>query len=194
MYNYRRGPNLCRTQYTLHSIDFLHLDYLSTSCVRDIATSKVMFKHQQIVKKTLILKWRRNQSTCDTARSQISSLRSNATSVPPTRISQHFNDLKPTCLPPTVRASTTTMFRGRTKGRVRARGSYGSTHKVPLKGLFSDGTWKCNCDPRLPAQQFQTKNGGKNHGRWCTLFLSRHQQSIYFVRRYISALQLIIRS
>ena len=23
-----------------------------------------------------------------------------------------------------------------------------------------------NCDPRLPAQHFQTKNGGKNHGRW----------------------------
>ena len=66
--------------------------------------------------------------------------------------------------------------------------------KVPLKGLFSDGMWKCtvtlllaslifsftslqkanlrpsrrpgNCDPRLPAQHFQTKNGGKNHGRW----------------------------
>ena len=39
--------------------------------------------------------------------------------------------------------------------------------KAPLKGLFSDGIWKCNCDPRLPAPRFQTKNGGKNHGRWC---------------------------
>lgn len=38
--------------------------------------------------------------------------------------------------------------------------------KVPLKGLFSDGVWKCNCDPRLQAQRFQTKNGGQNHGRW----------------------------
>ena len=39
---------------------------------------------------------------------------------------------------------------------------------MPLKkGLFSDGIWQCNCDPRLPAQHFQTKNGGKNHGRWC---------------------------
>ena len=58
------------------------------------------------------------------------------------------------------------MFRGRSKGRGRGRGGYGSVSKVPLKGLFSDGVWRCNCDPRLPAQHFQTKNGGKNHGRW----------------------------
>lgn len=60
------------------------------------------------------------------------------------------------------------MFRGRGNGfRGRRRGSHGETTKVPLKkGLFSDGIWQCNCDPRLPAQHFQTKNGGKNHGRW----------------------------
>ncbi|KAI9795505.1 MAG: hypothetical protein M1825_001455, partial [Sarcosagium campestre] len=34
------------------------------------------------------------------------------------------------------------------------------------KGLFEDGIWKCNCDPRQPADHFQTRNGGKNHGRW----------------------------
>ena len=39
--------------------------------------------------------------------------------------------------------------------------------KAPLKGLFADNIWRCNCDPRLPAQRFQTKNGGRNHGRWC---------------------------
>ncbi|MCJ1469629.1 hypothetical protein MMC07_008264 [Pseudocyphellaria aurata] len=38
--------------------------------------------------------------------------------------------------------------------------------KVPLKGLFSDGVWKCNCEPRLPAPRFQTKKEGPNHGRW----------------------------
>lgn len=58
------------------------------------------------------------------------------------------------------------MFRGRSKGRGRGGGDYGSVSKFPLKGLFSDGAWRCNCDPRLPAQHFQTKNGGKNHGRW----------------------------
>ncbi|KAL9111312.1 MAG: hypothetical protein Q9227_004189 [Pyrenula ochraceoflavens] len=34
------------------------------------------------------------------------------------------------------------------------------------KGAFLDGTWNCECEPRLPAEHFQTKNGGKNHGRW----------------------------
>lgn len=58
------------------------------------------------------------------------------------------------------------MFRGHNRGRGRGRGR-GSLEKVPLKGLFSDGTWHCNCEPRLPAEHFQTKNGGKNHGRWC---------------------------
>lgn len=57
------------------------------------------------------------------------------------------------------------MFKGRSKGRFRGRGN-GPVQKVPLKGLFTDGVWHCNCEPRLPAQHFQTKNGGKNHGRW----------------------------
>ena len=51
----------------------------------------------------------------------------------------------------------------------RARNTSYQNEKVPLKGLFSDGIWKCNCDPRLPAEHFQTKNGGRNHGRWCKL-------------------------
>ena len=63
------------------------------------------------------------------------------------------------------------MFKGRSKGRGRGRGDYRPIFKTPLKGLFSDGIWQCNCDPRLPAQHFQTKNGGKNHGRWCTYLM-----------------------
>ncbi|KAL8688820.1 MAG: hypothetical protein Q9218_005360 [Villophora microphyllina] len=55
-------------------------------------------------------------------------------------------------------------WRGRGGGRRRGGGS--SVQKVPLNGLFSDAVWHCNCAPRLPAQRFQTKNGGKNHGRW----------------------------
>ncbi|KAI4183399.1 MAG: hypothetical protein LQ346_006342 [Caloplaca aetnensis] len=58
------------------------------------------------------------------------------------------------------------MFKGRSRGGGRTRRGLNATQKVPLKGLFSDGTWHCNCAPRLPAQHFQTKNGGKNHGRW----------------------------
>lgn len=57
------------------------------------------------------------------------------------------------------------MFRGRAKGRAGTGND--SVQKVPLKGLFSDGIWKCNCDPRMTAQRLQTKNGGNNHGRWC---------------------------
>lgn len=65
------------------------------------------------------------------------------------------------------------MFRGRSKGgRGRGHAGYGSVSKIPLKGLFSDGIWQCDCDPRLPAQHFQTKNGGKNHGRWCKQLLT----------------------
>ncbi|MCJ1227883.1 hypothetical protein MMC12_004542 [Toensbergia leucococca] len=58
------------------------------------------------------------------------------------------------------------MFKSRSGGRGRGRESASSLQKVPLKGLFSDGVWHCNCEPRLPAERFQTNNGGKNHGRW----------------------------
>ncbi|KAL1961783.1 hypothetical protein VTN77DRAFT_1070 [Rasamsonia byssochlamydoides] len=34
------------------------------------------------------------------------------------------------------------------------------------RGRFIDGVWHCDCEPRLPADRFQTKNGGVNHGRW----------------------------
>ncbi|MCJ1414793.1 hypothetical protein MMC32_001121, partial [Xylographa parallela] len=49
---------------------------------------------------------------------------------------------------------------------LRRRRDGGVPQTVPLKGLFADGIWQCNCAPRLPAEHFQTKNGGRNHGRW----------------------------
>ena len=54
-----------------------------------------------------------------------------------------------------------TMPRPNTRGR--------NTHSVARKGLFADGVWKCNCAPRLPADRFETKKAGPNHGRWCML-------------------------
>ncbi|KAI9790150.1 MAG: hypothetical protein M1816_005350 [Peltula sp. TS41687] len=62
------------------------------------------------------------------------------------------------------------MSRGRSGGHAtdRGRGPGGarSTAITPLKGLFIDGSWHCNCTPRLPANRFQTRKQGPNHGRW----------------------------
>ncbi|KAI1499147.1 hypothetical protein F5X99DRAFT_292849 [Biscogniauxia marginata] len=41
----------------------------------------------------------------------------------------------------------------------------GSASKVPLNGLFRNGTWHCNCQPRLPAVQFTARRDTKNRGR-----------------------------
>lgn len=38
--------------------------------------------------------------------------------------------------------------------------------KTSRRGLFVNGIWHCDCEPRLPAEKFRVKNGGKNHGRW----------------------------
>lgn len=38
---------------------------------------------------------------------------------------------------------------------------------APLRGLFKDGIWLCNCPERLPAARFETKKPGKNQGRFC---------------------------
>ncbi|KAL7629385.1 hypothetical protein AAE478_000905 [Parahypoxylon ruwenzoriense] len=37
--------------------------------------------------------------------------------------------------------------------------------KVPLKGLFRNGVWHCNCIPRLPAVLLQVKKDTANKGR-----------------------------
>ncbi|KAK2741751.1 hypothetical protein FQN57_005495 [Myotisia sp. PD_48] len=34
------------------------------------------------------------------------------------------------------------------------------------RGRHIEGVWYCDCEPIFPAKHFQTKNGGKNHGRW----------------------------
>ncbi|OKL58111.1 hypothetical protein UA08_06723 [Talaromyces atroroseus] len=34
------------------------------------------------------------------------------------------------------------------------------------RGRFIEGVWHCDCDPRLPAEHFQTKKAGVNRGRW----------------------------
>jgi hypothetical protein len=39
--------------------------------------------------------------------------------------------------------------------------------RTSKRGAFINGLWHCDCEPRVPADKFQTKNGGKNHGRWC---------------------------
>ncbi|KAG9641980.1 hypothetical protein KCU64_g12332, partial [Aureobasidium melanogenum] len=35
-----------------------------------------------------------------------------------------------------------------------------------LTGLFADGIWYCDCEPRLPAEHFQVKKESANKGRW----------------------------
>ncbi|KEF63367.1 uncharacterized protein A1O9_01344 [Exophiala aquamarina CBS 119918] len=41
------------------------------------------------------------------------------------------------------------------------------SRRTTKRGAFVDAIWQCDCNPRLPADKFQVKNGGKNHGRWC---------------------------
>ncbi|KAK8083196.1 hypothetical protein PG996_001977 [Apiospora saccharicola] len=45
-------------------------------------------------------------------------------------------------------------------------GTSATPTKQPLNGYFTKGQWHCNCQPRLPALQFQVKKKSKNHGRW----------------------------
>ncbi|RJE18419.1 hypothetical protein PHISCL_09238 [Aspergillus sclerotialis] len=48
---------------------------------------------------------------------------------------------------------------------------------APLRGLFMDGVWRCNCPGRPPAVKFQTKNHGINHGRWCKVLTSSRENT-----------------
>ncbi|KAF4825826.1 hypothetical protein CGCSCA5_v000053 [Colletotrichum siamense] len=56
-----------------------------------------------------------------------------------------------------------------------SRGGYGnggggpntpSSQKKRLDGLYLEGNWYCNCEPRMQAKYLQTKKQGKNHGRY----------------------------
>ncbi|KAH8593636.1 hypothetical protein B0O99DRAFT_207186 [Bisporella sp. PMI_857] len=57
----------------------------------------------------------------------------------------------------------------------------GARKIIPLMGIFQDGKWFCNCNPRLPAAIFEAKKETKNKGRWfytcqrsqCKMFLWR---------------------
>ena len=55
--------------------------------------------------------------------------------------------------------STMSGFRGRGRG--------GGGYVAAPRGLFVNGNWKCDCEPRLPAVHFETKKPGPNKGRWC---------------------------
>lgn len=50
--------------------------------------------------------------------------------------------------------------------RGRGRGGGGGNGRARARGLFADGIWHCDCDPRLPAEHFKVKKEGKNQGRW----------------------------
>ncbi|KAF3001206.1 hypothetical protein E8E13_001236 [Curvularia kusanoi] len=47
-------------------------------------------------------------------------------------------------------------------GLAHRRGGAGA----PLRGLFLDGVWHCDCSPRQPANHFEVKKPGKNQGKW----------------------------
>ncbi|KAK8048907.1 px domain-containing protein [Apiospora phragmitis] len=45
-------------------------------------------------------------------------------------------------------------------------GTSATPTKQPTNGYFTKGQWHCNCQPRLPAVQFQVRRKTKNEGRW----------------------------
>ncbi|KAI9740385.1 MAG: hypothetical protein M1834_004965 [Cirrosporium novae-zelandiae] len=72
------------------------------------------------------------------------------------------------------------------RGRKRGRGNGRPSHsKTPLKkGLFMDGVWYCNCEPRLLATKFQVKKMGKNLGKWfyaCQKPIGNENRCDYFL-------------
>ncbi|EEQ34701.1 hypothetical protein McanMca71_007618 [Microsporum canis] len=46
------------------------------------------------------------------------------------------------------------------------RPSWTGRRPETMRGLLVEGKWKCDCEPRRAASHLETKNGGKNHGRW----------------------------
>ncbi|KAL2416460.1 hypothetical protein ABEF95_016164 [Exophiala dermatitidis] len=54
--------------------------------------------------------------------------------------------------------------------------------RTSKRGAFMDGVWHCDCEPRLPAEKFQVKNGGRNHGRWFyTCQKPQHKRCNFFL-------------
>ncbi|KAF2152976.1 hypothetical protein K461DRAFT_277743 [Myriangium duriaei CBS 260.36] len=72
---------------------------------------------------------------------------------------------------PTGRGSSNQPFSRYNSGNGRGgpsnkpRGN-GTPKRTTAKGLFADGIWQCECNPRLPAEHFRVKKDGPNHGRW----------------------------
>ncbi|KAF7163469.1 hypothetical protein CNMCM5623_008370 [Aspergillus felis] len=64
----------------------------------------------------------------------------------------------------------------------RAAGGLSPRTAVPLRGLFLEGVWRCNCPERPPAIRLQTKNHGVNHGRWFyTCQKPQHKRCNFFL-------------
>ena len=54
--------------------------------------------------------------------------------------------------------------------------------KTTKRGAFISGIWHCDCEPRMPAEKFQTKKEGKNHGRWFyTCQKAQHKRCNFFL-------------
>ncbi|CAI7591984.1 unnamed protein product [Penicillium pancosmium] len=57
-----------------------------------------------------------------------------------------------------------------------------SPSSVRLKGLFKEGSWRCDCQERAPAIKLQVKKEGRNHGRYFyTCQKPRAQQCGFFL-------------
>ena len=57
--------------------------------------------------------------------------------------------------------------------------------KTRRKGLFDDGLWKCDCDPRLAAKKIRVQKDNENHGKWCkwipeSLMWSQHLWAFFY--------------
>ncbi|KIW77481.1 hypothetical protein Z517_09927 [Fonsecaea pedrosoi CBS 271.37] len=54
--------------------------------------------------------------------------------------------------------------------------------RTAKRGAFLNSVWHCDCEPRMPADKFQVKNGGKNHGRWFyTCQKPQHKRCKFFL-------------
>ncbi|OIW35215.1 hypothetical protein CONLIGDRAFT_46261 [Coniochaeta ligniaria NRRL 30616] len=61
------------------------------------------------------------------------------------------------------------MFRTPRKGAIpggRSAPGSSSSREPRRTGLFENGQWFCDCEPRLPAVHLQTRKKGRNNGRW----------------------------
>lgn len=54
--------------------------------------------------------------------------------------------------------------------------------KTSKRGAFLNGIWHCDCEPRMPADKFQTRKAGANHGRWFyTCQKAQHKSCNFFL-------------